>query len=457
MQRCGADRRCHVRKTWALVIAAIALACNRGQMTRSHKLHYAWIIAAVTFLTLLVSAGIRASPGVLVVPLETEFGWSRATISFAVGINIFLYGLIGPFAAAVMDRFGVRRTMLCALALIAAGVAMTPLMQQSWQLVLLWGVIVGSGCGAIANVLAALIATRWFTARRGLVVGLLTSAAAAGQLLFLPPLASIAATYGWRAMALTVAGAALLLLPVVAIFMRDRPEDLGLAPYGGEPGTSVAKPGGGNPVLVALGSLGMGLRSRDFLLIAGSYFICGASTNGLIGTHLIPACIDNGIPEVAAASLLAGMAVFNFVGATASGWLSDRIDNRVLLAVYYALRGLSLLYLPFSFVDFYGLSLFAVFYGLDWIATVPPTLRLTTNMFGKDKAAIMFGWLAMCHQAGGASAAFVGGWLRMDLGTYLQAFMLAGVLCFIAAVMVLFIGVKHDHTGSTVTSQAATG
>jgi sugar phosphate permease len=429
-------------------------------MARWHKLHYAWIVAAVTFLTLLVSAGIRASPGVLVVPLETEFHWSRATISFAVGVNIFLYGLIGPFAAAVMDRFGVRRTMLAALALIALGVATTPLMQQSWQLVLLWGVIVGCGTGAIANVLAAMIATRWFTARRGLVVGLLTSAAAAGQLLFLPLLASIAATYGWRAMALTVTCAALVLLPIVAMFMRDRPEDLGLAPYGGEPGATAAKPdvaksAAANPLRVALSALGMGLRSRDFLLIAGSYFICGASTNGLIGTHLIPACIDNGIPEVAAASLLAGMAVFNFIGATASGWLSDRIDNRVLLAVYYALRGLSLLYLPFSFVDFYGLSLFAVFYGLDWIATVPPTLRLTTNTFGKDKAAIMFGWLAMCHQAGGASAAFVGGWLRMDLGSYLQAFMLAGLLCFIAAVMVLFIGVKRDATGQAAASPAA--
>jgi sugar phosphate permease len=429
-------------------------------MARWHKLHYAWIVAAVTFLTLLVSAGIRSSPGVLVVPLETEFHWSRATISFAVGVNIFLYGLIGPFAAAVMDRFGVRHTMLAALALIAAGVATTPLMQQSWQLVLLWGVIVGCGTGAIANVLAAMIATRWFTARRGLVVGLLTSAAAAGQLLFLPLLASIAASYGWRPMTLTVAAAALVLLPVVAIFMRDRPEDLGLAPYGGEPGAVVAKPSvekptAANPLRVALAALGTGLRSRDFLLIAGSYFICGASTNGLIGTHLIPACIDNGIPEVAAASLLAGMAVFNFIGATASGWLSDRIDNRVLLAVYYGLRGLSLLYLPFSFVDFYGLSLFAIFYGLDWIATVPPTLRLTTNTFGKGKAPIMFGWLAMCHQAGGASAAFVGGWLRMDLGSYLQAFMLAGLLCFIAAVMVLFIGVKRDATGQAATSPAA--
>ena len=416
-------------------------------MAGGHKLHYAWVVAAVTFLALLVAAGIRASPGVLVVPLENEFHWSRATISFAIGVNIFLYGLSGPFAAAVMDRFGVRRTMLAAFSLIALGVAATPLMRHSWQLVVLWGVVVGCGTGASANVLAATIASRWFTARRGLVVGLLTSAAAAGQLAFLPPLASIAANYGWRPMALAVAAAALALLPIVALLMRDRPEDMGLAPYGGQPSARVASASAGNPVSAALRALGTGLRSRDFWLIAGSYFICGASTSGLISTHLIPACIDNGIAEVTAASLLASMAVFNFIGTTGSGWLSDRVDNRVLLAVYYGLRGLSLLYLPFSFESFEGLSLFVAFYGLDWIATVPPTIRLTANMFGREKTGIMFGWMAVFHQSGGALAAFLGGVLRMDLGTYLQAFMLAGLLCFIAAIMVLFIGVRREEPG----------
>jgi sugar phosphate permease len=244
-------------------------------------------------------------------------------------------------------------------------------------------------------------------------------------------------------MALVVAGVALTLLAPVAILMRDRPQDVGLAPYGDEPGVRTAPPAAGNPVGAAFKVLGVGLRSRNFWLLAGSYFICRASTSGLIGTHLIPACIDNGIADVTGASLLASMAVFNFIGATGSGWLSDRIDNRVLLAVYYALRGLSLLYLPFSFVSFYGLSLFVVFYGLDWIATVPPTIRLTANTFGKENAGIMFGWMSASHQLGGALAAFLGGVLRMDLGTYLQAFMLAGLLCFIAAVMVMFIRVDR--------------
>jgi len=423
-------------------------------MAGRQRFHYAWVVAGVTFLTLLVAAGIRASPGVLVVPLENEFHWSRATISFAVGVNIFLYGLVGPFAAAMMDSFGVRRTMLAALTTIALGVSATPLMQHSWQLVVLWGAVVGLGCGATANVLAAIIATRWFTARRGLVVGLLTSAAAAGQLLFLPPLASIAANYGWRPMVLALAGVAAALLPVVAVLMRDRPEDMGIAPYGGQRGSPIAKPADANPVSAALKALGIGVRSRDFWLIAGSYFICGASTNGLVGTHLIPACIDNGMAEVTAASLLASMAVFNFIGTTGSGWLSDRVDNRLLLAVYYGLRGLSLFYLPFSFVSFYGLSLFVAFYGLDWIATVPPTIRLTANAFGKEKTAIMFGWMAVSHQLGGAMAAFLAGVLRMDLGTYLQAFMLAGLLCLIAAVMVLFIGVNREEPGQSAAAPA---
>ena len=419
-------------------------------MTGWNKLHYAWVVAGVTFLTLLVGAGIRASPGVLVVPLENEFHWSRATISFAVGVNICLYGLIGPFAAALMDRFGVRRTVLAALTLIAFGVAATPLMQQSWQFVVLWGLLVGSGTGFAANVLAATVASRWFTARRGLVIGLLTSAAATGQVIFLPALASIATTYGWRPMALAVACVALALLPLVAIFMRDRPEDMGLSPYGEPPGAKAPIPPAGNPVFVTFRALGLGLRSRDFWLLAGSYFICGASTNGLIGTHLIPACVDNGITEVAGASLLATMAIFNFIGVAGSGWLSDRVDSRVLLSVYYGLRGLSLLYLPYSFVSFYGLSLFVVFYGLDWLATVPPTVRLASNAFGKEKTGIMYGWIFAFHQIGGAAAAYLGGVLRMDLGTYLQAFVIAGLLCFIAAIMVLFIGRERPQEGSLV-------
>ena len=406
------------------------------------RFHYGWIVVGVTFLTLLIGAGVRSTPGVLMVPFEDEFHWSRATISFAVAVSLILYGLIGPFAASFMERFGLRRTMISALALLATGVALTTFMRESWQLVLLWGLVVGTGAGVIANVLGAVVAARWFTARRGLVIGLLTGSAAAGQLVFLPTFAAVTTHFGWRATVLTVAVVALVVIPIVALFMRERPEDVGLAPYGeaGGPKPRAAAPHG-NPFMLALRTLAEAARTRPFWLLAGSFFCCGASTNGLIGTHLIPACLDNGIPEVTSAGLLAAMGVFNMVGTTGSGWLSDRVDNRVLLAVYYSLRGLSLIYLPFSFVSFYGLGLFAVFYGLDWIATVPPTVRLIVSSFGREKSGIVYGWVFAAHQVGAASAAYFAGLMRADLGSYLQAFILSGLICMSAAVMVMFIGV----------------
>jgi sugar phosphate permease len=406
-----------------------------------NRLHYAWVVAATTFIVLLLTAGVRAAPGVLIVPLENEFHWSRSTISFAVGVNLLLYGLIGPFAAAMIDRLGVRRTMAAALAVTAAGVALTPAMRQSWELVLLWGVVIGASCGVIGNFLAAFIAARWFRVRQGIVVGILTAANAAGQLIFLPSLASLATNAGWRIMSIALAVIVAAFVPLIALFMRDRPEDLGLAPYGDNRGPKSVQVSQGNPLTLAFRALGDSARSRDFWLIAGSYFVCGASTNGLIGTHLIPACVDHGLPEVTGAGLLAVTGVFSFLGGTSSGWLSDRVDNRVLLAWYYGLRGLSLLYLPFAFdMSVYGLSLFSVFYGLDWIAGVPPTVRLLTRVVGTERTGIMVAWITVIHQIGGALAAYLGGLLRISFGTYLEAFLLAGVLCFAAALMALLIG-----------------
>ena len=410
------------------------------------RFYYGWVVAGVTFLVLLIGAGIRATPGVLIVPLEHEFGWSDATISTAVAINILLYGLIGPFAVAVMERFGLRRTVCGALLLLTAGVAMTALMNAPWQLMLLWGVVVGSGTGMIALVLGATIANRWFISHRGLVLGLLTASSATGQLIFLPLLASLAAQFGWRSVSITVAAVALAMIPLVAIFMRDRPADLGLAPYGGtaiEPRVVPTV----NPAVRAIRALRDGMKTRDFWLLSGTFFVCGASTNGLIGTHLISACFDHGIPEVQAAGLLAVMGIFDFFGTTGSGWLTDRVDSRILLFWYYGLRGLSLIFLPFAFdYTFYGLSIFAVFYGLDWIATVPPTVRLAEKSFGKQNAALMFGWIAAAHQMGGAFAAWGAGYLRTATGDYLSAFIASGMICMAAAAMVPFIGIGRDRT-----------
>ncbi|OUL31170.1 MFS transporter [Nostoc sp. RF31YmG] len=417
------------------------------------SLHYGWLVAGLTFLALLVAAGIRSAPGVLIVPLEQEFGWSRATISLAISLNLVLYGLIGPFAAAVMERIGIRRTMVFALAFIALGVGLTTFMSASWQLVLLWGIIVGSGSGVIALVLGAVVVNRWFVERRGLVLGILTASTATGQLVFLPMLASVVERFGWRTATLALAGVALAVTPAIALFMRDRPAEVGLQPFGDYSETVEVIPPKVNSITSTLSKLWQGFKSRDFWLLFSSFFICGASTNGLIGTHLIPACIDHGIPEVKAAGLLAIMGIFDFIGTTISGWLSDRWNNRYLLCWYYGLRGISLIFLPFSFhFSFYGLSIFAVFYGLDWIATVPPTVRLVANVFGKENVGVMFGWIVAGHQLGAATAAFGAGALRTWQGSYLQAFIFSGVLCLIAAVLVLRIGQSPTKNNSQLSS-----
>src|SRR3954464_10800001 len=423
-------------------------------MQTSPKIHYGWIAVGITCLVLLTSAGIRSTPGILMVPLEEEFHWSRATIALAVSINLILYGCIGPFAAAVMERFGIRRSVLCALALVGVGVASTSLMRQPWQLIAMWGFLVGSGTGFLATVLSATIATRWFTARRGLVIGILSGGASTGQLLFLPVMANVTAAYGWRATVLSIAVVVCVIVPLVALIMRDRPQDVGLLPYGETGEVKPVAPAKGNSLALAFGALHGGVRVKDFWLLAGSYFVCGASTNGLIGTHLIPACIDHGYSEVTGAALLATMGIFNFVGTTSSGWLADKFDNRWLLFTYYALRGLSLIYLPFSFVDFYTMTLFAMFYGLDWFATVSPTVRMLGNTFGREKASLVYGWVFAAHQLGGASAAFFAGLLREGFGDYMQAFMLSGILCLLAAIAALFIGGGRKAREPMVTATA---
>ncbi len=399
------------------------------------KIHRAWLVAGVAFVAIIGAAGFRATPGVLITPLEAEFGWSRATISAAVSVNLLLFGLTAPFAAALMDRFGVRRVVSLALLLVAAGSGLTVFMQTSWQLVLLWGVLVGLGTGSMALVFVATIAGRWFVKHRGVVTGVLTAAGATGQLIFLPLLAALAADFGWRTAALTVSVAALAVVPLVVLFMRDYPADVGLAPYGE---TAVVA-----PPAVALGAarraltvLGSASRTSTFWLLVGGFAICGASTNGLIATHFIPAAHDHGMPETTAAGLLALVGLFDIVGTVASGWLTDRYDSRVLLGAYYALRGLSLLILPtlIAATAQPSMLVFIVFYGLDWVATVPPTIALCRQHFGAD-GPIVFGWVFASHQFGAAVAATGAGLIRDITGEYHPAWVAAGVLCLFAAVM----------------------
>jgi predicted MFS family arabinose efflux permease len=405
------------------------------------KIHPAFIVAGAVFVVLLCAAAVRATPSILIVPLEREFGWSRALLSSAVSINLVLYGLVGPFAAALMERFGIRRTVLCSLALICAGVALTSQMRSSWQLLLTWGVLVGLGTGTTAMVLGATVVSRWFVSRRGAVMGALTASTATGQMLFLPLEARVVESQGWRPVTYLVASVIALLVPLVALLVRDRPADLGVLPYGASADTPALEPMRQNPLGNAIRVLRESAHKPDFWLLAGSFFVCGASTNGLIGTHLVPACMDHGIPEVRAAGLLAVMGIFDLIGTTASGWLSDRIDSRKLLFWYYGLRGLALLWLPQAFeAQVFGLPVFAVFYGLDWIATVPPTVRLTTEAVGLRDAPIAFGWIVASHQIGAGVGALGAGVIRSSLTTYTPAWITAGAICLLAALVVLRIG-----------------
>jgi predicted MFS family arabinose efflux permease len=396
-------------------------------------------VAAVTFVTIIGAAAFASLPGLLIDPLHTEFGWSRAMIGFAVSINLALYGLTAPFAAALMDRFGIRRVVVVALITIALGSGLTVRMTQSWQLVLCWGVLVGIGSGSMALAFAATVTNRWFVARRGLVTGILTAGGAAGQLVFLPLLSWITEHDGWRPAAATVAVAAVAVAPFVWFLLRDHPADVGLAAYGAAEFTAKPPPVTGAAGR-ALAALREAARTSTFWLLAGSFAICGASTNGLVKTHFVPAAHDHGLPVTTAASLLAVIGVFDIAGTVASGWFTDRMSPRRLLAVYYGLRGLSLMFLPMLLADSIHppMVLFIVFYGLDWVATVPPTIALCREHYGQSSA-IVFGWVLAAHQIGAALVAYLGGVARDALGSYDVVWYCSGALCAVAALMSLVV------------------
>lgn len=409
------------------------------RMTPRPRLHPAYLAAALIFAVLLVSAGLRSTPGVLMLPLEEAFGWSRSTVSLAAGVGILFYGLTGPFAAALMQGLGVRRVVISALALMASATLASTLMREPWQYVATWGVAAGIGSGALAMTLAATVVNRWFVARRSLMMGLLTAATATGNLIFLPMLALLAEDGGWRRAAAATGLAALALIPLVWRFLPEKPSDRGLAPLGAAtPHEGPPTPAGG-ALALAFGALTRAARNPTFWLLFTGFFICGLTTNGLVGAHLIAMCADQGMAQVQAAGLLAVMGVFDLAGTTASGWLTDRYDPRRLLAIYYTFRGLALVALPFSDFSLLALGVFAVFFGLDWIATVPPTARLATEAFGLREGPIVFGWIAAGHQAGAATAAITAGVMRASQGRYLEAFVLAGLTALIAAVASLMI------------------
>ncbi|WP_437018624.1 MFS transporter [Streptomyces sp. enrichment culture] len=419
--------------------AAAAPASGTARPARRHRVHRAWFVAAVTFVTIVGAAAFRSLPGLLIDPLHEEFGWSRGTVGAAVSVNLALYGLTAPFAAALMDRFGIRRVVAVALTVIAAGAGATVWMTAAWQLMLCWGLLVGLGSGSMALAFAATVTNRWFTERRGLVSGILTAASASGQLVFLPLLSWIVETHHWRPAAVTVALAALAVVPFVWLLLRDHPADVGLKPYGSQEFVPrpAPVPGAARRTLTVLSSAA---RTGPFWLLAGSFAICGASTNGLVQTHFVPAAHDHHMPVTDAAALLAVIGVFDVAGTIASGWFTDRFESRRLLAVYYALRGVSLVFLPLLLAPAVHLPMvfFIVFYGLDWVATVPPTLALCREQYGEDSA-IVFGWVLASHQLGAALVAYLGGVARDTFGSYDVVWYASGALCAAAALMALVI------------------
>jgi MFS family permease len=415
-------------------------------ISRSRKIHPGWIAVAVTFVTLMATAGFRSAPSVLIVPLEDAFGWSRSDISLAVAINVLLFGLVSPFAAALMEKFGIRKVVMSALTTVSFGAFLTIFIQAPWQLIATWGVIVGVGTGSMALVFAATVANRWFVAKRGLVTGLLTAASATGQLIFLPGLSHLAQTYGWKSVSLTVASFALLVVPFVFFFLRDKPADLGLLPYGAPADWQPPAKSELSAVALAMDTLIQSSKRKDFWYLFGSFFVCGLSTSGLIGTHFIPAAHDHGMPTTLAASLLAMVGVFDVIGTVFSGWLTDRYDPRKLLFFYFGLRGLSLFLLPsILFSSIHPSTLvFVIFYGLDWVATVPPTIMLCRAVLGPQRASVGYGWVFVGHQIGGAVAAFGAALLRVQIGDYAVAFYISGALCIVTSYFVLQIAKGVD-------------
>ncbi|MEO6897675.1 MAG: MFS transporter [Caldimonas sp.] len=403
--------------------------------------HYAWVIAAVTFIAMLTTSAALGLPGVMLQPLSKEFGWTTEQLSSVFAVRFALFGLLGPFAAVFIVRYGLRRVMIAAAGFIGTAMVLASQVTQLWQLFVLWGLVLGCGTGLTALVLGAMVANRWFTARRGLVVGLLAASTATGQLLFLPVAAWLIEHFGWRYALLPVFAACVLVALLVFLFMQDSPKSVGLVSYGEDASVPGSSTPAGPPVpmnfLAPFTILRDAARTRAFWILAGTFFICGLSTNGLVQTHFISLCGDNGLSAVPAAGVLSMMGAFDLVGTTLSGYLSDRFDNRKLLFWYYALRGLSLFWLPYSTFTLYGLSMFALFYGLDWIATVPPTVKLAAQHFGKERAGLVFGWIFAAHQLGAAVAAYGAGLTRTLLLTYNPALFTAGAACLLAALAVL--------------------
>ena len=396
-------------------------------MSQQHgrRIYYGWIVVGVTVMALLVSSGIRSAPGVLIVPLELDMDWGRTLIATAVSVGLLLFGFAGPLAGWLVDRFGPRIVMITGLSLTAVSMVLSSLMQAPWQMMIFWGALSGLATGLVGSVMGTAVANRWFYTQRGLVLGIFGAATSAGQLIFLPTIVNLDDLIGWRGVCTILAVLAALLIPLILLLMRDRPADVGQLPLGLN---TLSPP---PPQVNGLAVMSRALSNPTFWLLSATFFICGATSNGMVGTHFVPHAIDHGIAAGTAAGALALMGVMNFIGTLGSGWLTDRYDPRRLLAIYYGFRGISLIFLPFV-TNPIGLAIFAILFGLDYIATVPPTAALVADTFGRQHAGLVFGWVFCAHQIGAALAAWLGGVIHDFSGHYGLAFIAAGILAITA-------------------------
>lgn len=416
------------------------------------RIHYSWFILIIAFFSIIVAGITMSSSGVFINSFEKEFNWDRSLIALAFAVSLFLYGFSGPFMAALLEVAGLRKMMLGAMATLITGLILTLFMSQSWQLIIIWGGIIGLGASLFLTVLSPYVANHWFVKRRGLAVGILTASTATGQLILLPVLAIIIEQFSWRHAIGLILLLSTLMFIIILLFIKNKPQDIGMLPYGQEEELELPEEHHKkNPITIAFSGLFEAIKIKEFWLLAGSFFICGLSTSGLVGTHFVSYCISFGVPLVTAASFLSFMGIFNLVGTTLSGWLSDRFDNRWLLFWYYLLRGMSLLLLPYALAQ--GslplLAIFTIFYGLDWIATVPPTISIARQTFGTNKSGVIYGWIFASHQAGAALAAYGGGLIYKFFNSYTWAFFLAGVFCALASLFVIMVKKQPQRQAHT--------
>ena len=409
---------------------------TRRQPPLSVPFFYGWVVVALTFCVNVTAAGTRSAATLLISPLQAEFGWSRAAVSGPGGLNLLLFGMGAPAAGWLVDRYGVRRVVMVALAVVTAGLVGTAVIRQWWQLLLFWGLLVGFGTSA-TPVLAAAVANRWFVKHRGVTLGLLTNGNAAGQMIFLPLLTSVIVVTGWRGSMFFMAAVAFGLMTLVSLWMRDEPAHVGLEPYGRE--ESTASGAVRSEPAVSATPIRDAFHSPTFWLLSSGFFVCGLTANGLIGLHLIPHVVEDlGIGMVVASLIVGVMGGISFVGTLGAGWLVDRIDPRKVLALAYFLRGCSLFLLPF--VDTVpGLVLFATVYGIDWYATGPSTVAIAADTFGRRAAASIFGWIFLAHQLGATLAGYGAGVVYDVFGEYQYAFLAGATMAILAAALVMQI------------------